>query len=289
MSKWVKGLAVKPLCVYHPNGRELPQECELTANDAAEVRSHVSLSKQDLRRLLRYSTAYVLFSGGLDSLCTLAYLHEVGREEGADVTALHIDTTAGFPEVTKYVRSVCRRLRIPLRVVRPKIDYFEAAKKWGIPSHNARWCCHQLKVRPVRDFLARQPSPKVVYDGIRAAESFQRSQYLPVWHHPAFDCLSVSPILGWSDDEVRAYVEAKGLPENPAKSFGCSAECWCGAYKKRTDFEKLLEVHPDIFEKLVAVEKAQKGRYTFIYENGRRVPLSSLLRRRAAQPETRRR
>jgi hypothetical protein len=35
-------------------------------------------------------------------------------------------------------------------------------------------------------------------------------------------------------------------------------------------------VHPEIFDRLVDVEKAQKGRYTFLYENGKRVPLKSL-------------
>jgi hypothetical protein len=58
--------------------------------------------------------------------------------------------------------------------------------------------------------------------------------------------------------------------------MGTSGECWCGAYKCRGDFEALLDVHPDIFEKLVQVEKAQRGEFTFLYEGGRRVPLESL-------------
>jgi len=44
----------------------------------------------------------------------------------------------------------------------------------------------------------------------------------------------------------------------------------------RSDFELLLNIHPEIFDKLVEVEKAQKGKYTFLYEKGERIPLASL-------------
>jgi len=210
------------------------------------------------------------------------YLLEVAPRSREKLTAVHIDTTAGFPEVTRYVRRVCKKLGVTLKIVGPKRDYFELAKRWGIPGFQARWCCKELKVRPVRDFLAEVEGPKVVFDGIRAAESYLRSTYLPVWYHPDFRCLSVSPILHWSHDEVSQYVEASGLPKSPAAEFGCSAECWCGAYKKRKDFEQLLDVHPDIFDKLVEVEEAQRGRYTFLFEKGERVPLASLKKTRRA-------
>jgi 3'-phosphoadenosine 5'-phosphosulfate sulfotransferase (PAPS reductase)/FAD synthetase len=276
MPKWVPGRIEKPVYVLHDNNGGRPKRCRLRQTQADQVREEVQLSRTDLKRLLRKAAPYVLFSGGRDSLCLLLYLKGLAKSTGAELTAIHIDTTAGFPEVTKYVRMVCRRLGVRLVVVRPKRDYFELAKRWGIPNHSARWCCKELKVKPVRDYLAQVDGFKIVFDGIRAAESAQRSKYLPIWYHPSFRCLSVSPIIGWSNEEVRSYVKASGLPPSPAADFGCSAECWCGAYKKRSDFEKLLQVHPDIFDKLVAVERAQKGRFTFIYEDGKRIPLETL-------------
>jgi len=278
MSKWTKGVKVKPVCVYHGNNGTALQECELSKEEASQLRGHIQLSDADLQTLLRQTDGYVLFSGGQDSLCTLLYLLQTATNDGGRLSAIHVDTTAGFPEVTQYVRTICDMLEVPLHVVGPGRDYFDLAKRWGIPGFNARWCCHELKVKPIRDFLARLPDGKVVYDGIRAAESSQRSTYLPVWFHPSFRCLSVSPIMHWSHEQVRTYLESAGLPESPAKALGCSAECWCGAYKKRSDFEKLLDVHPDIFNKLVDVERAQNGRFTFIYEAGEQVPLESLRR-----------
>jgi len=132
----------------------------------------------------------------------------------------------------------------------------------------------------MRRYLSTVEGPKVVFDGIRAVESNISATYIPVWYHPAFKCISVSPIFRWSDLKVQDYIERHNLPESPAAHLNTSAECWCGAYKCRADFEALLDIHPDIFEKLIEVEKAQRGKYTFLYEKGKRIPLSNVKRGR---------
>ena len=91
-----------------------------------------------------------------------------------------------------------------------------------------------------------------------------------------FRCVCVSTIFHWSDDQVDSYFKKNGLPQSPTAKMGTSGECWCGAYKGRSDFEALLEVHPKIFEKLVEVEEAQEGKFTFLYEKGEQVPLESV-------------
>jgi 3'-phosphoadenosine 5'-phosphosulfate sulfotransferase (PAPS reductase)/FAD synthetase len=279
-SKWEAGTAIKPLYVLHGNGNGSLKACHLQGEDARAARERISTTSKDVLRTLRLGQPFVLFSGGRDSLCTLEYMRKLGKRAGVEITALHVDTTAGFPEVEQYVKRVCRKLAVRLVTVRPERDYFETAKKWGIPGVRSRWCCETLKVAPMRKYLAGIDKPKVIYDGIRAAESAVRATYVPVWFHPAFRCFSVSPIFYWSDRKVDGYIQRSGLPENPTLQLGCSGECWCGAYKSRADFEGLLEVHPEIFDKLVKVEKAQRGKYTFLYENGQRVPLTSLRRRR---------
>lgn len=279
-SKWEPGTAIKPLYVVHSNGNGSLKTCHLRGEDARAARGSVSITSKDVLRTLRLGQPFVLFSGGRDSLCTLEYMRKLGERAGVEITALHVDTTAGFPEVEKYVKHVCRKLAVPLVTVRPERDYFETAKKWGIPGVRSRWCCATLKVAPIRRYLSQIDAPKVIYDGIRAAESPVRATYVPVWFHPAFRCFSVSPVFYWSDRKVDGYIERSGLPESPTAQLGCSGECWCGAYKSRADFETLLDLHPEIFDKLVGVEKAQRGKYTFLYENGQRVPLTSLRRKR---------
>jgi len=279
MSKWKRGTPIKPLYIVHTNGNGRFKACRLSREEAKAARTKVRITSRDVLKTLRMGRPFVLFSGGRDSVCTLEYMRRLARRAGVEITAVHADTTAGFPEVEVYVKKVCKSLGVRLVTVRPQHDFFEIAKRWGIPGVRSRWCCETLKVAPIRRYLARVEGPKVVYDGIRAAESPIRATYVPVWFHPAFRCFSVSPIFHWSNGKVDSYIRRAGLPENPTYELGCSGECWCGAYKSRADFEGLLEAHPDIFDKLVEVEEAQRGKYTFLYENGKRVPLSSLKRR----------
>jgi len=282
-SRWESGTAVKPLYVLHGNGNSRVKVCRLSGEDARCARRSIGITSKDILKILRVGRPFVLFSGGRDSLCTLEYMRKLGSRARVEITALHVDTTAGFPEVEEFVRDVCDNLAVPLITLRPERDYFETAKKWGIPGVRSRWCCETLKVAPIRRFLAGLSGPKVIFDGIRAAESAVRATYIPVWFHPAFRCFSVSPIFYWSHAKVDGYIARSGLPENPTAQLGCSGECWCGAYKSRVDFEALLELHPEIFDKLVDVEKAQRGKFTFLYENGQRVPLNVLRRRKKSK------
>jgi len=274
--KWIKGPKIKPLYILHNNGHDIGEACLLDNEEAKQLHGKVNLEAEDIRTLLRNAMAFVLFSGGSDSLCTLDYTNRMALKLGKRVTAIHVDTTAGFPEVTQYVREICKKLRVDLKIVKPKIDYFTLAKKWGIPTHHSRWCCRVLKIRPVADFLSRQRHPIMVFDGIRAAESYIRAKYMPLWFHPSFNCLSVSPIFNWSDEEVHLYMEKRKLPKSPSFSLGSSSECWCGAYKKRKDFEGLYRLHPEIYKKLEEVERHNKNGFTFIYENGKRISLKDL-------------
>jgi 3'-phosphoadenosine 5'-phosphosulfate sulfotransferase (PAPS reductase)/FAD synthetase len=277
-SKWIKGAIQKPLYLCHPQNSEIMDTCELDQHQARQVKDCISIKRDDVRKLLRIGTPFVLFSGGKDSLCLLEYMRRIAGAGGKKIIAIHADTTAGFPEVEVYVRRVCRDLGVKLHVVHPERDFFETAKRWGIPSPRSRWCCETLKVAPIRRFLGGIAGPRVIFDGIRAAESSMRSTYTPVWYHPAFRCLSVSPIFYWSDAKIASYISRLGLPQSPVAELNMSGECWCGAYKGRHDFEALLEVHPEIFDRLVEVERAQKGDYTFIYDRGHQVPLEVIRR-----------
>jgi phosphoadenosine phosphosulfate reductase len=258
------------------NRKGLLDACELDGEQAARVKEKLCLFSEDVMKLIRLGRPIALFSGGKDSLCLVARMSVLAKAARRDLTAIHADTTAGFPEVESYVKKVCAQLSVPLTVVRPQRDFFETAKRWGIPSPRSRWCCKTLKVAPMRRHLQTIEEPKVIFDGIRAAESTSRAKYTPVWYHPTFKCISVSPIFYWSDEQIKQYIHRNNLPESPAVKLNTSAECWCGAYQGKEDFEALLSTHPDIFDKLVEVEKAQKGKYTFLFENGQQVPLVQL-------------
>ena len=276
ITRWIKGPALKPIYILHIKWRKVRKVCELNEEQSNNIRNKVTICETDIKKLLEARKAFVLFSGGKDSLGTLFYLRELAKGINSDLTAIYVDTTAGLPENTKYVRRVCRYLQISLKIVRPKVDYFTLAKKWGIPSFGYRWCCRELKIKPIAEYLDAIKEPKVVFDGIRAAESRVRRQYIPIWYHPSFKCLSVSPIFHWTHDEVVSFINSNGLPKTLLHSLGTSTECWCGAYKTEADFRKLYEWNRDIFNKLAKLEEQSKNRFTFLYKNGQKIPLRKL-------------
>ena len=276
MKKYEKGNKGS-VCVIHKNSSNLLHLCPLNKEEMQVIRKQINITESDVERIVKAATPYVLFSGGLDSLCTLLYIKAVAQKVNRNVRALHVDTTVGMSDTTKYVEEVCKKIGVDLQIVRPKIDFFTLAKKWGIPSHTYRWCCRELKIKPLAEHLRKKPEPKVVLDGIRAAESRIRASYLPAWYHPSFKCLCVSPIFYWSNIEVRRYImDEFDFTTEIFEDLRTSPECWCGAYKSKSDFEKLYTSCPELFNKLAELEINSKTNFTFIYENGKKISLIEL-------------
>src|SRR4030042_5249725 len=161
-SRWIKGPTIKPVYVIHNYNGTVKSVCGLEEEQAEQIRPDVKVVRSDFRKILKGAKCFVLTSGGKDSLATLVYTKKIAEEAGVDLRAIHVDTTVGFPEVITYVRKVCRQLKIRLSIVRPENDFFDLAEDWGIPSFCFRWCCRELKIKPIQDFLAKIPGKKLV-------------------------------------------------------------------------------------------------------------------------------
>ena len=232
-----------------------------------------------LERLLRIENAYVLFSGGKDSSVVLAYTKELIKKHRASVQllALHIDTTVGLAAVENFVEDFCELLGVPLEVVKPKENYFDLVRRWGVPRPRARWCCFHLKIKPIKRYLNGRENC-VVIDGMRRGESRKRSNYPATYQHPHLG-LVIHPIIDWTSEDIEEFIETRGLPVNPAYDLGFSSwECWCGVYKRKSEFEKLRDVEPEFFMKLVELEKSLKSGYAYAYFDGKPFYLRELLK-----------
>lgn len=168
-------------------------------------------------------------------------------------------------------------LNVNLELVKPKEDYFTLAERWGIPHIRARWCCRALKVNPIRKFLLNHKD-KIVFDGIRADESRQRTKRKFVEWHKIFECFVCHPILSWNNEEKEKYIKKMSLPINPAykKGFKRASECWCGVFKSPKEFEILYNNYPNFFDKLVKLESMQKSGFAYIWSNGKKIYLKDL-------------
>lgn len=235
-------------------------------------------SSKQIARLIQSNQPFVLVSGGKDSLATLIYIKEIAEKAGKKVVAIHAETTVGLPCNIKYVKKICRLLKVKLVVVRPKINYFELAQRWGLPRFRARWCCYTLKTGPVNDYLKTQEGNKIVFDGIRAEESKKRREVEFIEYNEKLRSLKCHPLLYWTSGEVRIYLEKSGLPANPAykQGFKRASECWCGVFKGPKEFELLFVHYPSLFNRLLELETKQKSGFAYIYTGGKRIFLRDL-------------
>jgi len=226
-------------------------------------------------------SAICCFSGGKDSLAATHYFLEAVKDmPDLEMYVLHVDTTISLPGVQEYVKQVADQLSWPLHVIRPKRDFFTLASKWGMPTLFTRWCCFQLKLRPMFEFAKRLRSHRVMVTGIRRAESTRRRDFEQwILLTRPFVRYNYHPIIEWSDEQVDEYIRKYNLPINPvSREMGFSGECICGVFCSYRELMRIRAKYPEFmrqFEKLE--ERFQSDKYVF-YASQRKISPSDLFK-----------
>ena len=144
----------------------------------------------------------IAYSGGKDSDVIL----QLAKEAGINYRAIYKNTTIDQPGTIAHVRAMGVEVR------QPKQSFFKLVEQKGMPSRYARFCCEQLKEYKVLD---------VVVMGVRRAESAKRAER---YKEPT-ECRyygskknhieAVYPILEWSNDDVREFIQDRGITLAP--------------------------------------------------------------------------
>lgn len=173
---------------------------------------------------------HVGFSGGKDSQVLL----ELVKMAGVKYRAVYNVTTNDPVENVRFIKEQYPDVIFD----RPKQSFFQLVAKKGLPTQLHRFCCAILKERAGVGY--------VILTGVRAEESFKRSQYAEVrkWGNDKdkeidldkmeqahFQCVGgkdkfmVYPILQWTERDVWQFIRERGLPINPCyatqKRVGC--------------------------------------------------------------------
>jgi len=224
--------------------------------------------KDEIRDVLSaFRQVYVMFSGGRDSLVALHLTWSVYPDR---TRALHINTGISTPGLLDYVKEITTSFGIPLDIVSPKYDYFELVEKIGFPEITRRWCKHYLKLEPLKEFLKDKNKQEIVLvTGVRRDESWMKSHAKKFYLHPKFGVYVYAPIYEFTEDDVKEYIKANGLKENPLYDvYGKAYDCWCSAYKSPADFAVLAIRNPEFFQKFVDAEaKLKKGGSGLFYNH----------------------
>lgn len=152
----------------------------------------------------------VAISGGKDSdvLIELCKMADVWGKSG--LRPLYRCTTIDPPRTIKHVLSQ------GVEMLRPKMSFRDCILRSGFPTMFARHCCGTLKEFAVEDY---------VVIGVRKSESVKRMknyhepEICKVYPNGGGKAVQYLPLLDWSDDDVREFIEERGIRCHPLYSI----------------------------------------------------------------------
>jgi phosphoadenosine phosphosulfate reductase len=184
--------------------------------------------RESLRLLAERFPGAVSFSTSF-SLEDQAVFFEI-IASGADIRTFTLDTGRLFPETYSVWNITLEKYGKPIHAYYPDALALQAYVAENGPNafytsvDNRKTCCHIRKVEPLRRALAGQ---KIWITGLRAEHSAAR-QHLPEleWDE-AHQLIKYHPILSWTTDELRTFIDANNIPYNPLHdrgfvSIGCA-------------------------------------------------------------------
>jgi phosphoadenosine phosphosulfate reductase len=239
----------------------LPPGRPSSIKDAAELnRGRVMRLAEKAVRLVRsvaeeYRLPVVVsYSGGKDSLVAL----DIVAKSGVKLCVYFNDTGLEPRETYENLRAVSEHYGVEIIVGSAGDRFWRAARLFGPPARDYRWCCKVIKLGPTTKVLGdRFPGGFVSVVGQRGAESFQRSRLPPVsrsrWVAGA---IVVAPLQEWTALDVWFYIFLHGLPYNPAYERGFDRlGCVICPANELAELELVRRHYPEVYKKLNAILK----------------------------------
>jgi len=185
-------------------------------------------------------------SGGKDSAALAVYM----RMKHPELPIEYVFTDSGceLPETYEYLERIKAVLQIEVVHLRPKKDFrhYLTVKGGYLPSAKNRWCTEYLKLRPYRDWLARNCAGALVhsYVGLRCDEERQRTGFRArpdtLQHHPFIeDAVDLPGVIGLLEDS------GIGLPSY--YSWRSRSGCYFCFFQTKREWLGLWEHHREKF------------------------------------------
>ncbi len=216
----------------------------------------------------------VAFSGGKDSLVLLDLVAKALRPDEFVVifsnTGMEFSTTI---EAVNRAKANWGKLRFY-----EAESHLQPGATWdafGPPGRRMRWCCAVHKSVPtmlkLREITGDYDAKAVVFEGVRAEESFARSEYETVREGVKnINQINVSPILSWGTAEVYLYLLKNKILLNEAykegfNRVGCSVCPMSSPWRDhlsygfhKEEIQPLLDVVENYVERVKPAKSTQK-------------------------------
>lgn len=208
------------------------------------------------------SVVVASISGGKDSAAMSLYL----LEQGIEHRRVFADTEWEHPSTYEHL-AYLETVLGPIDRVRSKHGGMEqwVRKKGMFPSRVRRFCTQELKVRPIKAFIAEHEA-EVNPVGIRAGESDARAK-MDEWEwNQDFDCWTWRPIIRWGHNDVVAIHKRHGVRPHPLYLQGATrVGCWPCIFARKAEVKLIADIDPERIDRIEQleqeVEAACRARY----------------------------
>jgi DNA sulfur modification protein DndC len=203
----------------------------------------------------------VNFSGGKDSTAMLAWICENYPEVPKSVVMA--DTGWEHTDAIAWASAIVARFGLDLHVVRnPNKTLISMARNRGkFPAPAQRQCTSDLKRDPIHTWIRKNCGPLVVSAmGLRAEESAARAKRPRLARNRRITnsmrtVWDWNPILSWTEAQVLAYLEERGLPLHPVYGHLRRFSCRVCIYMTDHDLGAVAKHDPEAISIVGLVEK----------------------------------
>jgi 3'-phosphoadenosine 5'-phosphosulfate sulfotransferase (PAPS reductase)/FAD synthetase len=201
------------------------------------------------------------FSGGKDSCAMLAHICE--QYPNVKKHVVFADTGWEHTDAEAWARKIVETFGLELHVVRSKTKTFltMAEARGKFPGMTTRQCTSDLKRDPIATWIRQNIKDPVVVSamGLRASESTGRSKLKKLTRikretNSRRTVWQWLPIHSWTDAEVFAYLEARGIPLHPVYKHLRRFSCRLCIYMSDHDRRQVAEKDPEAIEIIARIE-----------------------------------
>ncbi|NEW83672.1 MAG: phosphoadenylyl-sulfate reductase [Mariniphaga sp.] len=134
-----------------------------------------------------------------------------------------LDTGRLFPETYDLIHRTNHKYGIKLKVYFPDAKHVEEmVNTKGInlffeSIENRKLCCNLRKIEPLKRAFA---GLDVWICGLRSEQSVTRQNMQRIEWDEANGLIKLNPLMDWTEDEVRSYIQTHGIPYNPLHDKG---------------------------------------------------------------------
>lgn len=143
--------------------------------------------------------------------------------KGLNIEVFTLDTGRLFSETYSVFNSTRERYKQEIKTYYPKTEAVEKLVSSKGPNsfyesvENRKECCHIRKVEPLKRALAGKT---IWITGIRAEHSANRNDMKNVEWDKANQITKIHPLLNWTFEETKAYINKHNIPYNSLHDKG---------------------------------------------------------------------